>query len=298
MICNRNCKQTSYNLRDIEREVIYFVCSNFKERGDATLQQDISKKFNLSYRQTNYLINKLIKNGFFRNIEKAVILIEPTKKAQDYIKAFLDDLQFDGQYVNTFFDRAHAITIIVPIKYRPKGVVPEGFSASDKSDKLNWNMPQLMYKSRYFNLMITQNTGIYYFKECYAPDPHYAVMVCLNHVFPFCQSLRKDGFVFDLPKTAIIGQEHAIFNKELAKFTSKFEIRYRSNRITFDSSISVNEFELIEPRYSSEDFLRLTDFFEAIIAGKFDIDKLIRLCGKGDFIYDNVNVDNEINKRR
>jgi len=275
----RNCKRPGYRIREIDRRAIIFILGNkLRNQSDTTIM-DLNNKFRLTSRQIYYLVNKLVNRGYVRNIGSGIKLLEPTQKARDYMINHFEDLQSNGSYVNSFFDRAHNITITQPIIFRPKGVNLPGFEVSKKSNKLHWDSPQLtkIDNKKGITMRITPKTVVYCFKERYGKDPHHLVNICLNQCFKISQWICSYGFKLDLPNIAIIGQHHAIFNKELAKFTQRYKIFYKSDRLTFDLSIRPGEFELINPNYSSDDFLRLTDFFEAVIRGKILVDDLIEL---------------------
>ena len=76
---------------------------------------------------------------------------------------------------------------------------------------------------------------------------------------------------------ALLCQHHALSNDSLAEFTSRYNIHYKSDRLTFDKSIAAGEIELLHPEHSADDFTRLTDFFEAIIAGRITVESLLQL---------------------
>jgi hypothetical protein len=241
------------------------ISKNDRDSSQATTINELKKSLKLTNRQIYYNVNKLIQQGL-------------VPKGIAYLKEKFNDLQLNDRYVSSFLDRAHRIHIIQPIITRPD-IIPEGFIASSKSEKLNWKLPQLTKKDQEnLTIQITDKTISYRFSEIYAVNPHSAVLNCLNLCFGYASTLTKQGFRIDLPRTAVIEQHHAVFNKEIAKFTSHYKISYKSDRLTFDSSISSGEFELTNPDHSPDDFQRLLDLFEAVIRGDLTLADLKELC--------------------
>lgn len=277
--CNEKCNRISYTLRRVEKETISYISENFHKNNTTTTILDLIQKFKLTYRQANYLVNKLIKKEFVKNLEKSIFLLEPTQKADDYLKSVIGNLQSDSMYVNSLLDRAHRIDIIQPIIFRPEGVVPEGFTASSESNKLHWKYPQLTKKDKEncITVQVSDKSICYRFSECYGVNPHSIVFNCLGYCFAFGLALTKQGFRLDLPKTAVIEQHHAIFNKKVGGYTKPYKISYKSDRLSFDSSIKSNEFELTHPEHASDDFLLLTSFMESVIRKEIEVETLIEL---------------------
>jgi len=244
------------------------------------IQQDsgfaIKKDFpNLTKRQYYYNVGKLRENGFIENDSQSVHNLKVTVKGKQYLEALFGDLQNNSQYVNLVLDRPNGVTINQPVLFR-SGVVPVGFRSSD-GGRLHWGSPLLTYGDSQVSVRVTPKTVSYYFKECFSPDPYHAVNVCLNAVFKFSRFLEDNGFKLDLPNTVIVQQEHALYNKELSKFARRYKIGYKSKILTFDMSIAEGEFELISPQSSADDFLRVTDFLEAVASGKITVNSILEL---------------------
>jgi len=191
-------------------------------------------------------------------------------------------LQYYSRSDSRFLDRAHRLTIIAKIDYRPKGIIPEGFTVSDKSKRLHWKHPALtkIDKEGKTTIQITDKTVSIGFHQIYGISPHHLVHTCLNRCVQFITYLKELGFKIQNPNYSTVQQHHAIFNKELATFFAKYEIHYISDRLIFDKSIAPNEFELIHPEGGPDDFVKLTDFFEAIVRGKIKIEDLVDIREK------------------
>ncbi len=303
-MCNKMCNQCSskpskYFTKEDRKKVLQYIVNNHVQGFNGTTREMIQLKFDLTRRQVYNCIQEMINEGKVNNIGKSVKLLIPTKKTLDWYRDHFGNLHLQDVYANKIFDRVHAVQITQPLIFRPKNVVPIDFKESKKSHKNNWKSPQLTYRDKIVSIRIVPKKIIYNFKECYGPDPHHVVAICLKKSIEYAKALIAQGFKIDWANQCVTGQEHAIFNKEFAKFTCKYNIHYKSDRLVFDSSIAQNEFELVHPEYSPDDFLKLTDFFEFIIREKIDINILKKLCLMYPLIEAKLfNIDNELHNKR
>ena len=251
---------------------------NQKEAQQVILK-DLFVQLSATERKIRYSVNKLIEIGYIKTHDSSIKLLSVTDKGKAYLESLLGDLQKDTSYVSPFLDRAHKIHIKQPIFERPRDIIPEGFTANDQSVKLNWKFPKLTRNQSEKNLtiLITDTSVNYYFGERYGLNPHQLILHCINDCFGYAKVLQREGFKLDLPNTAIIQQSHAISSEHLAKFTSRYKIHYNSDRLTFDASVKNNEFELTHPEHAGDDFLRMTDFLEAVVRGKITLNDLTEL---------------------
>lgn len=274
--CKTNCKQTGYRVTHLQRKLLLKIYQLEQENGFA-IRKDFDE---LSQRKFYYNVGKLTENDYIKSLAKNSKQLRTTDKGEQYLQSVFGDLQNNMEYVTPFMDRAHKITLTQPIIQR--GDVPNGFIVSKKSHKLKWKVPQLTKKDKEnkLSIRITPGTIVYSFSECYSVDPHHSTSTRMNVIFQYSRMFEQYGWKVDLPNIAVISQHHAIYNKELAKLTRRFKIYYKSDRITFDSSISCKEFELTHPEYAADDFCRLAEFWEAITRNELKLPVLLEMQEK------------------
>jgi DNA-binding MarR family transcriptional regulator len=278
--CNKNCNQTDYTPSMLQRKIIAVVVSNFNKGLLNITAKEIKEQLKLTDRQLYYHLGKLVEEGYLKNEETAVYLLSLTTKGKAYAKAVLGDLQDYSLSDLRFLDRGNKLTIKSDLDYRPEGVVPEGFNSSPNSKKLHWKLPALtkVDKENRMSVQITDKTITWHFHETYGVDPHHIVHIGLNRAVDTVKALRECGFKISKPNYAITDQHHAISNNALAQFSSKFNIHWKSDRLEFDKSVSSNEFELIHPNQSPDDFVKAVKLLEYAVRGEISAEALSKLC--------------------
>lgn len=237
----------------------------------------IKKDFDCTKDQFYYNVGKLIKNDYVESLSDGSLQLVLTQKG----KTFLDEKRkcrnLGEVPYQPILSRSHKITVSQPILAR--GSVPQGF-VSKQSVNSNWKHPSysLHMADMKVTVQITPSSVVYYFRERFGSDAYSTTQGCLNDVWVISKSFVDSGWDLDFPKTAVVDQHHAIYNEEIAKFTRKYNIFYKSARLTFDRSLESGEFELVHPSHASDDFSRLTSFFEAVIRGDIDVSVITKLC--------------------
>jgi len=278
--CKKKCKQHTYVPSLLQKKIIGVAVQNINNGFPTITTKEVKEQLKLTDRQVYYNLNKLIKDSYFKNEENSIYLLSLTPKGISFAQTIFGDLQFYGQSVLRFLDRQHKTSIMAEIIYRPEQVVPAGFKASEKSKKLHWKYPVLtsVDKEGRITIQITDKTISISFHEMYGIDPHHLVHTALNRCVGIFNSLREQGFKVGMPNYTVVSQHHAIFNETLAKFSAKYDIHWKSDRLEFDHSVSPNEFELIHPEQSPDDFVKLVELLEYAVRGKISAEALSKLC--------------------
>lgn len=272
-------KQHSVLLNKNQRLILVSIYISETHDGIVLGLKDLTQKLNLSYKIVYHSVDKLIKLGLLISDAKfTVYQLKVSDKGKIFLDAHIKNLPNNDWYVNSFLDRAHRITILMPIIQR--GNTPDGFNESPFSKKLNWPNPQLTLRLPNDNLSIriTPRNVVFHFNNFIGITAEHVTSLCLTISFRYVTKLLlSKGWKIGTPHSCIVDQHHALSNKNLAKYTSKYDIYYLSDRLSFDKSVSPNEIELVHPTHSSDDFLKLTDFFEAIIRDDLKLSDLRRL---------------------
>lgn len=249
----------------------------YKQKGFHTfLRIDVRQDLRISDRQTEYNLSRLVSFNFLKcDNSSRVYRYTITNKVDGYLHMLAKDPQNDSQYVSPFLDRANNITLKFKI-IKDSDKVPKGFK-SISGESMNWKSNRWIGKFESITIQKNNSNVIMTFHEVYCADPHSSVHYCLNKGFLIVKDKLGD-LTLDMPVDVVINQHHAISSSELARFTRKFKIFYKSERLTFDHSISEGEFELIHPQDGSDDFLKLIDFFEAVIREGIKLTDLKELC--------------------
>ena len=268
--CQSYCKQQGYVPNKLQRELLVRVYKIEQESGFA-IKKDFKE---LSHRKFYYSVNKLVDKGFLEKASKGVYNLKITSKGKQYLEAIFGVDKINTESVDQIVCHSHSLTF--HIEYKNKNATFDDSWKTVSGRSLHWERNKHIRKIGDCIIQVNPNVIVVSFSEIYSPDAHHGVMMGLNRLFSYCRTILSplDPII---PSVVVVAQHHSLRNGSLAEFTSKYKIFYKSERFTFDRSISAGEFELISPKHSADDCTRLIDLFEAFIWGEITVQDLLDL---------------------